>query len=516
MNGARPLLACDDDDEFAPLLNIANALFSEMLILAREVADQTTCERADWATYAPLWQYLETEHPAAGYATVLLEKEIGLRFSGQPFPYWFPIYATAQPGFPLGGMMPEDPGPPPGAIMYVLSRYWALFHEDAEHAQGEQAESRAHNFGSVLRGCIHVGYRHGFEAGIRYIYDLVDSGQVLFPTAAVQAAARVLRAVAAVGDERDLFIDILEPPPTTVRAAIEREADLACRDDPPVGDAPQVSAVLSQLLAACWGRIRQLQDAADAGDWIFNLAGLEALIRFTDGTIRLTMDRLSPVMESALRQLEEISADCHVAWHCLERGDFTGFVDYQRYVQSEMVRNSGSQARGESRFRRERLMVPSSLILESGQDEEWACPGPACGRLIASFHQEDLELTPSPFGVGATPRPEITHSDFQPDRILKEATDLLRQGRTGEGTALLTRLRKRHPWSWTALTRLGQALSQRQPREAAHIFAEALVLRPSSPGLWQDLQQVCQAAGRDRAAGVAGRMAVAFSRTSRS
>ena len=128
------------------------------------------------------------------------------------------------------------------------------------------------------------------------------------------------------------------------------------------------------------------------------------------------------------------------------------FIDHQRDVRSEMIRKSRNQARGESRFRRERLIVPPP-VLESGLTEDWARPGPACGRLIASFHDTDLTQTVSPFRLGGRP--------------------------------------KMYPWSRPATV-------------------EALALQPASPELWQDLQQTCRRGGRDRAADAAGRIAAAF------
>lgn len=510
MIGSGSLLACDDDEEFAPLLGIANSLLREMLILGRNVGDWATPSREDpdgvikcreSRAYATLSGYLAAEHLAAGYATVLLEKEIGLRFSGQPFPYLFHTYATAMPGFPLGGRVPEDPAPPPGAVMYTLTRHWTSLQEKAEREQTEVDETRPGliELGSVIRGCIHVGRRRGFEAAVRYIYDLVDSGQVLFPATAAQAAGHVLRAMAAIGEQRDLFNDVLGPPPETVRAAIEQEADLACREDPRVGEVPpRVSAVLSELLAACWGRVRQLRNATQAGDWIYSLMGLEALIRFVTDTIRLTVAQPSFTVEAALRQLEEVVADCRAGRATLYMEGFTGFVNYQRSVRSEMVQLSGGWARGESRFRRERLMVPP-WILENGPDEAWARAGPACGRVIASLMEKELELTTSPFNVGTGPRPGATRSAPESGDALGETTRLLLQG---------------PPWSQAVLTSLGQAFSTRHPREAGDFFAEALVLKPGSPELWHALQRECRATGQDRAAGVAGRMAAKFSGTS--
>lgn len=461
MNQAGSLLACDDNDEFAPLLEIGNALFREMLILARHVSDWAHRGKDDPLgdievrkshAYTALMRYLGADHTAAGYTSVLLEKEIGLRFSGQPFPYVFPTFANAHPGFPMGGTIPEDPAPPPGAVTYAMSRHWARLNEQTGHERGGQTKSSLQEYGAVIRGCIHVGSRHGFEAAVRYIGDLVASGQVLFPATAAYAGSRVLRAAAAAGDERDVFADVLGPIPDTVRAAIEQEAALATRDDPPVKGSARVSAALSDMVAACWLRIRQLQDAADAGDWIFALAGLSAFIQFVHDTVRWTVDQVSPVTESVLRQLEEIDADCGPAWFTLELGDFTMFIDHQRDVRSEMISRSANQARGESRFRRERLMVPLP-VLENGLTEGWARPGPACGRLIASFQDTDLTQTASPFRLDG--RPET------------------------------------YPWSTPATV-------------------EALALQPASPELWQDLQQRCRRVGRDRAADAAGRIAAAF------
>ena len=296
MNEAGSLLACDD--EFAPLLEIGNALFREMLILARHVGDWAHPGKDDpfgdigvrkSYSYITLMRYLVgADHAAAGYTSVLLEKEIGLRFSGQPFPYVFPTFANAHPGFPMGGTIPEDPAPPPGAVTYAMSRHWTRLSELTGHEQGGQTKSSLQVYSAVIRGCIHVGSRHGFEAGVRYISNLVASGQVLFPATAAYAASRVLRAAAAAGDERDVFADVLGPIPDTVRAAIEQEADLATRDDPPVRGSARVSAALSDMVAACWLRIRQLQDAADADDWIFALAGLRAFLQFVRETVRWT------------------------------------------------------------------------------------------------------------------------------------------------------------------------------------------------------------------------------------
>jgi hypothetical protein len=462
VNQAGSLLACDDNDEFAPLLEIGNALFREMLILARHVGDWAHRDKDDpfgdievrkSYPYTTFMRYLlGADHAAAGYTSVLLEREIGLRFSGQSFPYVFPTFANAHPGFPMGGTIPEDPAPPPGAVTYAMSRHWTRLNEQTGHERGGQTKSSLQEYGAVIRGCIHVGSGHGFEAAVRYISDLVASGQVLFPATAAYAASRVMRAAAAVGDERDVFADVLGPIPDTVRAAIEQEADLATRDDPPVRGSARVSAALSDMVAACWLRIRQLKDAADAGDWIFALAGLSAFIQFVHDTVRWTVDQVSPVTESVLRQLEEVDADCGPAWVALELGDFTTFIDHQRDVRSEMIRKSGNQARGESRFRRERLMVPPP-VLENGLTEDWARSGPACGRLIASFHDTDLTQTASPFRLSGRP--------------------------------------KTYPWSTPATV-------------------EALALQPASPELWQDLQQRCRRVGRDRAADAAGRIAAAF------
>jgi hypothetical protein len=461
------ILACDDD-EFAPLLEIGNALFLEMLILARHVGDRARGAKDDRFgdikaresyPYRTFTRYLlGRDHAAAGYTSVLLEQEIGLRFSGLPFPYVFPTFANAHPGFPLGGTIPADPAPPPGAVTYAMSRHWLRLHEQAgqEQAgqeqggqeQGGQTKSSLNAFGAVVRGCMHVGSRHGFEAAVRYIGDLVASGQVLFPATAAYAASRVLRAAAAVGDDLDVFTDVLGPIPDTVRAAIEQEADLATRDDPPVRDSARVSAAISDLVAAAWVRIRQLQDATDAGDWIFALAGLEAYLMFVDDTVRLTVDQVSPVMQSVLRQLEEVAADCPVAWVALELGDFRTFIEHQHNVRSAMIRKAADQERGESRFRRERLMVPP-LILENGLTADWARPGPACGRLIASFHDTGLAQTASPFRAGDGP--------------------------------------KTYPWS-----------------------TGTLALHPASPELWHHLSQACRREGRHRAAEAAGRIADAF------
>lgn len=468
-------LASDRGPEDA-LLALAHSYLTDLQLFG------SSCQRTDRDAQGPaITGYIYERQYVLRRFFILLQQETGLRFAEADVPYRH-IRATWPHDVPLAGYIREDPDLTPSRWLATVFWNWRMY--------ASSQDATASEFHRIFRSALWVCSRHGVGAAVRYVTDLVLTGQTVDIETAAWSVGRIAIASTDTPDPTRLVDRLIRG---GIPAAPDGWIDFAPSDELDALRPGRPSAVLAQAIEALiergWALIRATRTAVSAVDWLSTLLATEGLLTFTDTFIRTTVENVPIAVKAILSQFEEILADIPVVLMVvhneLARGrSIDAVIAYQREIEHRM------RARGDLdgiRFRSERLLVPTK-ILEAGPDEAWRLPDWRMGTPWIITHT----FPDSPF-----------RDQTEPASVRR----LLRSGDVAQARAHAAAAVRANAWN-AAAHRMYAVSCQADHDHSGAVEAviPALVLRPADPLGWATLAGSMEALGDRVASALARRM----------
>ncbi len=391
------------DDPFMKLLDL---FFAELAFLGR------TCQR--WSSAEPggralITRYVEQREIPLRAMVAMMEEECGLRFTGMRLPYRHNS-ATWPPDHAMAGYTDKAPVPSPSQwLASVFSNWRTLAHESSSMSE----------IGTVFRSALWVCQHSGVDAALRFVVDLVDTGQVLDVRAAAWATSRIAIGGSLADEPEGIVSRLVEGgAPTDSPGWLFLVPSEECWREP-ARPSSVVARALESLIAHGWTLVDRARAATTLDDWLPLTVGLDGTLRFIADVVTLTLGEVPTEVAAILSQFEELWCDVSVAVTNLEIAEnggtgagVAGMVAYERGLQQRF------QSAGDDsglRFQRERLLLPPS-VLADGETADWVRPSWRVGLpwVMASVLGDPSEFVPE---MGAAYR-HFQHQETGPARAL--------------------------------------------------------------------------------------------------
>jgi hypothetical protein len=434
----------------------------------------------------PLVLYEGTRHIPLRAILMTLEEKIGLEIAENTLPFRFDL-ATWPEGGPLAGYAADYPTLTPSLWVASFFSNWRSIINSKDPNEAE--------FFRTLRSTLWVTNSKDARAGVQYILDLLDSGQV----ASALNAARVARCII-------IGHSITNSDSELVRRILNGDADRSRQDWlifypniewlTPVPLSPPMRSVMEELIALPWKRLEHLRKAENLDEWLCRLRQLGATITFVQATIESSLERVPLAAKAILSQLEEVNADIGPLIMCLELRSFGELKAYEERLQQTYRKTGGSSS--DQRFRQERLLLPAGPF-DSQPSQEWlemtwrlATPWVLCDTFDqdVAFYPTELSSERSDSAV-IQPVPPLEERRAEVGEGLQVSHQLLENGDYIKARTELHNLLKRYGWCVVARWFLSRTYKDEGNNDAAlDALVPAVVLRPHEPVLWQSLSEL--------------------------